>query len=109
MNRWREIILAIIILILLIMAASKETQAKPVVTSRLIDPNTGIPIGVSGVRNLAIGPAVLPPSWSNSITDSQTVSYAKNPPIPLCPIGFQAVIDPDTSGIYCVLPAQANL
>jgi hypothetical protein len=109
MKRWREILLMAIIIILLIMAMSKKSQAKEVVTSRLIDPETRLPIGLSGIRQSSIGPAILPPSYSNNAADSQTIEYAKKPTIPLCPIGFTPVIDPDTNGIYCVLPNYANV
>lgn len=107
MNRWREISLVVIILILLIMAASKPTKAKESVTSKLLDSATGIPIGLPGIRNSAIGPALTP--FGNTSTNSDVIDYSKNPETPLCPIGFSPVIDPDTAGIYCVLPQYLSV
>lgn len=109
MKRWREILLVAIIIILLIMAFSKKSEAKAVVTSRLLDPITGLPIGSPGIRQSSVGAAILPPSFSNNAFDSSTIAYLKNPAVALCPAGFTPVIDPDTNGIYCVLPELANV
>lgn len=109
MNKWREILLVVIILILLIMAATKSSAgaAATSVTSKLLDPNTGIPIGLPGIRNSSVGAALTP--FGNNSTNSEVSDYAKNPTTPLCPVGYSPVIDPDTSGIYCVLPQYLSV
>lgn len=111
MSKWREILLAVIILILLIMASMKSSagEAATSVTAKLIDPNTGLPIGLPGVSKSAIGPALFPPGISNVAGNADTQDYAKNPSIPLCPTGYAPVIDPDTNGIYCVTPDLLNV
>lgn len=104
MNRWRETLLIVIILILLIMASSKSSaghSAATSVESKLLDGNTGLPIGLPGIRNSAIGAALTP--YGNNSTNSDVAEFVKNPSTPICPVGFYPVIDPDTGGIYCVL------
>lgn len=94
-----------IILLLLLLFRKKLS---PMVSSRLIDPSSGIPIGAEGIRtsSLVIGEVILPPGIPNDISSSAFQYAAQKGEVSLCPLGYSPIIDPQTNAAYCIVSGQ---
>lgn len=105
MTRNQKILGGIAVLLLLWLLLRKKSLAQGSSTSRVLEPNTNIPIGYPGVRgdSAVIGPAILPPNISNDVTNSLTIDALNSGASDLlCPSGSDAIVDPETNSIYCI-------
>lgn len=104
-----KVIGGIAILILLLLLFRKKLTG--MVSAKVLDPNTGIAIGYQGIRQSSnvIGEVLLPPGVPNDITSSAFQYTVKNVNTNLCPIGYSAVIDPDTNAAYCIVTGAESI
>lgn len=97
--------LAIAIILLLWLLFRKKIAASGDSTSFVIDPATGLKIGYPGVSgdSASAGEIVLPPGIPNDIGNAAFQYTVQNPPVALCPAGYDAVIDPQNGKAFCLL------
>jgi len=100
----KDKVLAGIILLLILYLLFRKPALQTSVTSKLIDPVTGLVIGDFTTAMRAIGEAVVPQGINNDISDSAFQLAASNGEIS-CPIGYSIEIDPNSNKAMCIVGA----
>jgi len=104
---------ALIALLLLLYLLFKKNPLKAKVSSKLVDSSTGLYFGYGGVRNdpLTIGEILPPPGILNDIANSGFQYHTRQSlmaSIPLCPDGYDPIIDPNNNKSYCILAGHGS-